>query len=163
MKTKLTQDLEYRFINYLYDKKYELAVQECALGARKRYGIVDILSYHGKRIGNGRGKQRTREVTWRCYEVKTSLQDFHSKHKWTFVGDYNYFVVPEDLYDLIANDIPDGIGCYIWNGRVDGFKIVKRASRKKKPLSDSQMMHDFLVSVTRDSRRWVKNKYKEAR
>lgn len=156
MKTKLTKDLEYRFVDYLYDKRYELAVLECALGAKKKYGIVDVLSYHGKRVSNGRGRKRTREVTWRCYEIKTSKIDFYSKHKWTFVGDYNYFVVPEDLYNEIKQDIPDGVGCYTWNGRVNGFEIVKRASRKNKPLSDSQMMHDYLVSNNRDARRWIK-------
>ena len=159
MKTKLTKDIEFHFINYLYNEKYELAVRECALGARKRYGIVDLLSYHGKRIGNGRGKPRTRDVTWRCYEIKTSKTDFYSPHKWTFVGDYNYFVVPEDLYDVIKEDIPAGVGCYVWDGYIGGFKIIKRAQRQKKPLSDSQTMHDYLVSNNRDARRWVKHTY----
>jgi len=158
MKTDLTKEIESRFIDFLYFKKYELAVQECSLGSRGRYGIVDILSYHGKRVGNGRGRPVTREVTWRCYEIKTSKQDFYSPHKWTFVGDYNYFVVPEDLYDEIKNDIPKGIGCYVYNGLRDGFRVVKKASRKKRPLSDSQMMHDYLVSNNRDARRWVRHK-----
>lgn len=156
MKTDLTREIEIRFIDYLYNVKYELAVQECALGAGKRYGIVDILSYHGKRIGNGRGKPRTREVTWRCYEIKTSKQDFYSPHKWTFIGDYNYFVVPEDLYDIIKDDIPKGVGCYVYNGRVDGFRIAKKAARQKLVLSESQIMHDYLVSGNRDARRWMK-------
>lgn len=157
MKTALTLEIELRFIEYLYDKRYELAVRECAIGRRKRYGIVDILSYHGKPVSNGRGKPRTREATWRCYEIKTSKADFYSPHKWTFVGDYNYFVVPEDLYNEVKKDIPDGIGCYTYNGKVNGFKIVKRASIKKTRISHSQLMHDYLVSNNRDARRWVKS------
>ena len=155
MKSQLTKDLELRFVNYLYDKRYELAVLECSLGANKKYGIVDVLSYHGQRISHGRGKPRTRDVTWRCYEIKTSKTDFYSKHKWTFVGDYNYFVVPDNLYETIKADIPEGVGCYIWDGKVNGFTIKKRAKVSKKPLSDSQMMHDYLVSNNRDARRWV--------
>lgn len=158
MKTKITKDIEIRFIDYLYEYKYELAVQECAIGARKKYGIVDILSYHGKPVSNGRGKPRTREVTWRCYEIKTSKPDFYSKHKKTFVGDYNYFVVPESLYETIKDDIPKGIGCYVYDGRINGFRIVKKSARKALVLSDSQLMHDYLVSNNRDARRWVKQK-----
>lgn len=158
MKTDLTREIESRFIDFLYDNKYELAVQECSLGIGGRYGIVDILSYHGKSVSNGRGRPRTRSVTWRCYEIKTSKQDFYSPHKWTFVGDYNYFVVPEDLYHEIKDDIPKGIGCYVYNGLRNGFTSTKKASRKKKPLSDSQIMHDYLVSNNRDARRWVRHR-----
>lgn len=157
-KTKLTKEIEVNFINYLYDKKYELAVRECAIGMRKRYGIVDILSYHGKSIANGKGKPRTREVTWRCYEIKSSKADFYSPHKWTFVGDYNFFVIPEDLYEEIKDDIPEGIGCYVYDGTKYGFKIIRRSKRRKSPLAPSQLMHDFLVSSTRDARRWIKSK-----
>lgn len=158
MKTDMTREIEIRFVDFLYEKKYELAVMECALGARKKYGIVDVLSYHGKLVSHGRGKQRTREVTWRCYEVKTSKQDFFSPHKWTFIGDYNYFVVPEALYDVIKNDIPKGVGCYIYNGRVNGFKVAKKASKARVKQTETQMMHDYLVSNNRDARRWVKQK-----
>lgn len=158
MKTTLTKEIEIRFIDFLYDVKYELAVQECALGAGKRHGIVDILSYHGKRMSHGRGVPRTREVTWRCYEIKTSKQDFYSKHKWTFIGHYNYFVVPVELYDTIKDDIPKGVGCYVYNGLINGFSVAKKASRQKLRLTESQMMHDYLVSNNRDARRWVKHK-----
>lgn len=141
-------------IEYLYDEKYELAVRECAIGMRKRYGIVDILSYHGKSISNGRGRPRTREVTWRCYEIKSSKQDFYSPHKWTFVGHYNYFVMPENLYEEVKKDIPKGVGCLVFNGTT--FRNIKRANRKKMRISDSQIMHDYLVSSNRDARRWIR-------
>ena len=155
-KTTITKEIELNFIQFLYDKKYELAVKECMLGVGGHYGIVDLLSYHGKSIANGRGRPRTREVTWRCYEIKTSKADFYSKHKWTFVGHYNYFVVPADLYPIIEKDIPKGVGCYIYIGGRQGFKVIKRAARRKIPMSDSEIMHDFLVSNNRDARRWAK-------
>lgn len=156
MKTKLTKEIEQNFIHFLYEKKYELAVIECWLG---RYGIVDLLSYHGELISNGRGKPRTRSVTWRCYEVKSSKADFYSKHKWSFIGHYNYFVMPEELYDIVKQDIPKGIGCYVYR---DGkFKSAKKASKAKLKVSDSQMQHDFLVSSARDARRWMD--YKQER
>lgn len=154
-KTTLTKEIELELIKYLYDKKYELAVRECAIGLRKRYGIVDILSYHGKSIGNGRGKLRTRDVTWRCYEIKSSKEDFYSPHKWTFVGHYNFFVMPEELYPVVEQDIPEGIGCIVYDGY--NFRNVKRSSRRNLKISESQIMHDYLVSCNRDARRWIKN------
>lgn len=156
MKTSITKEIEMNFIDFLYDKKYEFAVQECSI-AGGRYGIVDILSYHGKRQGNGRGRPRTRVVTWKCYEIKVSKADFYSKHKLTFVGDYNYFVVPIELYPIIEKDIPKGIGCYVYNG-ID-FRVVKKASKQKMTISESQMNHDFLVSSSRDARRWMRTKF----
>lgn len=152
-KTVLTKAIEKDFINYLYNKKYELPVMECAIGLGKRNGIVDILSYHGKSIRHGKGKPRTREVTWRCYEIKTSKADFYSPHKWTFVGHYNYFVMPEELYAVVSKDIPKEIGCILYKDRE--FKSIKKATRGIMRISESQIMHDFLVSCNRDARRWM--------
>lgn len=156
MKTNLTKEIEMNFVEFLYDEKYEFAVQECSIGGRRRYGIVDILSYHGKKERNGRGKLGTRAITWRCYEIKVSKADFYSKHKLTFVGDYNYFVIPLELYEIVKDDIPKGIGCYVYDGRT--FKVIKKASKQKMKVSESQMNHDFLVSSSRDARRWMRNK-----
>ncbi len=38
--------------------------------------------------------------TWRCYEIKISKTDFRSKAKNTFIGHYNYYVMPQELYEL---------------------------------------------------------------
>ena len=34
---------------------------------------------------------------FRCYEIKVSKSDLRSPAAWSFYGDYNYFVVPEEL------------------------------------------------------------------
>ncbi len=54
------------------------------------HGIVDTLSC-----------RLTTENTfeWRCYELKVSLADFRSKAKLSFIGNYNYFVLPKALYE----------------------------------------------------------------
>lgn len=57
------------------------------------------------------GKERVDYITydtkgiWRCYEIKVSKSDFHSKAKKTFIGHYNYFVVTRELYNEIKNEI----------------------------------------------------------
>lgn len=41
-----------------------------------------------------------------CYEVKSSVEDFHSKNGHNFLGDYNYYVMPEEVYEQIKKEIP---------------------------------------------------------
>ena len=157
MKTLLTKEIEMKFVEFLYEEKNELSVQECAINGGK-HGIVDILSYHGKLERKGRGIPVERSVTWRCYEIKVSKADFYSKHKLTFVGHYNYFVLPQELFDVVKDDIPKGIGCYVYDGKT--FRASKKASRKTMRISQTQMQHGFLVSSARDARRWMRNKDK---
>lgn len=33
-----------------------------------------------------------------CFEVKSSVEDFHSPNGHNFIGDYNYYVMPEDVF-----------------------------------------------------------------
>lgn len=37
-----------------------------------------------------------------CYEVKSSVKDFHSKNGHNFLGDYNHYVMPEEVYESRA-------------------------------------------------------------
>ncbi len=47
---------------------------------------------------------------FRCYGIKVTKQDFYSKCKKTFVGNYNYYVMPKDLYLQVKDEIPKEIG-----------------------------------------------------
>ena len=49
---------------------------------------------------------------FRCYEIKISKSDFHSEHGHNFVGHYNYYVMPKELYEQIKDEIPKEIGVY---------------------------------------------------
>lgn len=40
-----------------------------------------------------------------CYEVKSSVEDFHSKNGHNFIGDFNYYVMPEDVYEKVKDEI----------------------------------------------------------
>lgn len=52
-------------------------------------------------------KERVDYVTFntkgiiRCYEIKVTESDLNSKNKLSFWGDYNYLVLPKDLYDTL--------------------------------------------------------------
>jgi hypothetical protein len=68
-------------------------------------GIVDTLSYQ---------ELPDKSIEWRCYELKVTKSDFHSKAKLSFIGHYNYFVLPLKLYQEVADEIPAKIGVLIY-------------------------------------------------
>ena len=90
MKTKTTKKLE-KLLSQKFDNRSEFYVFECTYGW---YGkeIVDCIMYNCQR-----------EVC--CYEIKQSLQDFHSKNKLSFFGNKNYFVMPYELYKKVEREI----------------------------------------------------------
>lgn len=45
-----------------------------------------------------------------CYEVKSSVEDFHSPNGHNFLGDFNYYIMPQKVYDTVRTGIPYGIG-----------------------------------------------------
>ena len=75
---------------------------------------------------------------WRCYEIKISKSDFHSKNHNTFVGNYNYYVLTNELYEQIKDEIPDGIGVYV------GASLVKRAKKRELQV-DKQILNDSMI------------------
>ena len=99
---------------------------------------VDCLSYDTNGI-------------WRCYEIKVSKADFHSKAKKTFCSNYNYYVLTSDLYEEIKDEIPNHIGVYV------GGSLVKKA--KKQELSvDEQVLKDSMIrSLYRESEKILKS------
>lgn len=76
--------------------------------------------------------------TWRCYEIKVSKSDFYSKAHNTFIGHFNYYVMPKELYEQVKNDIPSHIGVYC-NGC-----SIKRAKRQQLG-EDEQVLKDSLI------------------
>ena len=60
----------------------------------------------------------------RCYEIKVTKHDFRSKHGHSFLGHYNYYVMPEKLYQEVRDEIPYHVGVF-----VEGLRQVKKARR----------------------------------
>lgn len=90
------------------------------------------------------GKERVDYITydtkgiWRCFEIKVSKADFHSKAKKTFIGHYNYYVMPSKLYEQVKDEIPNHIGVYC------GSSLVKRAKRQELGV-DEQILKDSMI------------------
>lgn len=90
-----------------------------------------------------------------CYEVKSSVDDFHSKNGHNFIGDYNYYVMPEEVFDQIQHEIPFNVGVYIpecKNHKGDWYdlKPIKKAQRKNRDRPIQEMLLMMFRSAARD-------------
>ena len=118
-------------------------------------GIVDTLSY--QQLPDG-------QIEWRCYELKVTKADFHSKAKLSFIGHYNYFVLPQQLYLEVQSEIPDHIGVLIYRAfdqralelapqplRTPGFlTVAKKAQRQYLQVEQTPLISHFITSLFRE-------------
>ena len=170
MKTQTTKDLE-KLLEKHFNSRNDFYVFECTLGW---YGkeIVDCVMYNCQREVN-------------CFEIKQSVQDFHSKNKLSFFGNKNYFVMPYELYEKVKNEIPYEIGCYvaidhleskeelitnqcgitnkkIWAEPVNGMKelyCIKTAKRVDLKADKEVILSSMLRSMQRDLNRGRRFEY----
>lgn len=90
-----------------------------------------------------------------CYEVKSSVEDFHSKNGHNFIGDYNYYVMPEEVYAAVSLEIPYYVGVFIpesknYKGDWYNLKSVKKARRKDRNRPLHEMLFMMFRSYARD-------------
>lgn len=104
------------------------------------------------------GKERCDFITydtkgiWKCYEIKTSLEDFRSNAALTFCGHYNYFVMTKELFEKVKHEIPKHIGVYV--NYYKEVKSVKRASKQKLSINEKVLKDSFLRSVFREAEKY---------
>lgn len=88
-----------------------------------------------------------------CYEVKSSVEDFHSKNGHNFIGDFNYYIMPEEVYEAVCSEIPYYVGLYIPAGEMwRSLKSVKKAKRKNRDRPVAEMLLMMFRSAARDRR-----------
>lgn len=83
-----------------------------------------------------------------CYEVKSSVEDFHSPNGHNFLGDFNYYVMPQQVYDTVRTEIPYGIGVYCPTGTE--LHSVRNARRRSRERPVSEMLLMMFRSANRD-------------
>lgn len=135
-----------------------LRLEESIYQATKKQGTFGCFEVTIGWFGNERVDYLTYSTdgTWRCYEVKATVSDFRSKAAKTFVGHLNYFVMPQELYDKVKGEIPDGIGVYI-----DGTSTV-RAKRRELGVDEKILWQSMIRSLAREyqnTRRSEKRSY----
>lgn len=90
-----------------------------------------------------------------CYEVKSSVEDFHSKNGHNFIGDFNYYVMPEDVYEKVKDEIPYKVGGLVpekknYRGEWYDLKSVKKSARKDRERPVSEMLLMMFRSAARE-------------
>jgi hypothetical protein len=150
-KTELTKKLE-RDLYFATEKQGVFRCFEVTIGFRGKQRC-DFMTYDTNGI-------------WRCYEIKISKSDFRSKAKNTFVGHYNYYCMPEELYEQVKDEIPNHIGVvcvysyklYKSNNKM-GYAVKTIKNPKKQKLkTNEQILKDSLIrSLSRDVEKWMKN------
>ncbi|KRK95447.1 hypothetical protein [Companilactobacillus futsaii] len=152
MKTKLTKDLESTLYQYCLEQG-SYVVEEVSMPDKK--GIVDTLSY--QQLSDG-------QIEWRCYELKVTKADFHSKAKLSFIGNYNYFVLPQKLFEEVKAEIPTHIGVLIYRAfdqkaienspqtlRAPGFlTVAKKAQYQDLQVDETKLTSHFIASLFRE-------------
>ncbi|KOP29503.1 hypothetical protein ADM98_11575 [Exiguobacterium sp. BMC-KP] len=88
---------------------------------------------------------------FRCYEIKVSVSDFRSKAKNSFCGHYNYYVMTDELYQKVKDEIPKHVGVYI------GTQSKKRAIRQIPLVSEDVLMMSLLRSLSREADKLYKS------
>lgn len=135
MKTKETTALE----DILYETTHKQGVFCCFEVTIGWYGKerVDYMTYDT-------------EGVFRCYELKVTKSDFHSPCHNSFVGHYNYYVLPEALYEEVKGEIPDGVGVYIQQGKF--LTSARRAKRQEVDEDTLNVLRNSLIrSLSREA------------
>lgn len=92
-----------------------------------------------------------------CYEIKSSVEDFRSKNGHNLIGDFNYYVMPYEVYEKIHMVLPYNVGVMcpqLPDGSFFGRPTLvtkKNAKRKDRTRPLSEM----LLMMWRSSRREI--------
>ncbi|OJG25939.1 hypothetical protein RU98_GL000816 [Enterococcus caccae] len=132
---------------YYCRENSDIVVEEVTMPADQ--GIVDTLSCR---------LTAENRFEWRCYELKASKADFRSKAKLSFIGNYNYFVLPAALFAKIKEDIPDHIGVMVYhhylpteNQMLPGYlSIEKKPQRQELLVNEQELLFRLITAQARE-------------
>ncbi|MEX2803833.1 hypothetical protein AB3329_01765 [Streptococcus sp. H31] len=156
-KTTLTKTVEKAILNH-NNKMGVFACVEVMIGNWRsksaitdQIEIVDVMTYETTGL-------------LKCWEVKTSLADLKSKALLSFYGDYNYLVLPYELFvqasdkELLTKYYWQGIGVFSFK---DGKLYCERKAKKKTVDLGLKvlMLESMNRSLARDAGKYYRQYY----
>lgn len=141
MKTDETTSIENALFNYCYDLN-QYAVEEVSMP--RNFGIVDMLSV--QYLGS---QDKGFKKIWRFFEIKITKADFFSKAVHSFHGHYNYYVLPEKLFDQVHESISSEIGVII-SDKYFNLNLIKKPRRKQLDIQEEFLDRAILNSMARE-------------
>lgn len=82
---------------------------------------------------------------------KQAFEDFHSGHGLNFLGDYNYLVMPSDVYAAVSQEVPHYVGIYTPDG--NELACIRKAKRHNRTKSVPEMLLMMFRSASREYRK----------
>lgn len=148
MKTKATKDIETRLMISNHKMNtfccLEVGIVFKVKKPRENYPQYYVTKYDTE-ICDFMTYEQDKAI-FRCYEIKVTKQDFYSKAKKTFVGNYNYYAMPKELYKEVIQDIPKEIGV------VDQYgNCLKRARKVDLKIDKEKLLVSMLKSLNREN------------
>lgn len=141
-----TKEIENIAYNYLWKKGwygvFEVAIPRAIVNKYHRER-VDLLSYETSGI-------------YRAYEIKNSKSDFYSKCSWSWIGNYNYFIMPYELYIEVKKDIPEDIGVWVVREHSKSMECIKRPKHRELLCSSADMMFALMQAMSREYKKYRK-------
>jgi hypothetical protein len=115
--------------------------------ATQKQGVFGCLEVTIGWFGNERVDYMTYDTNniWRCFEIKVSKSDFHSKAHNTFVGHFNYYVMTQELFEQVKNEIPEYIGVYI------GGYLTRKAKKQELKVDEQVLKNSMIRSLCREA------------
>ena len=146
-----TKEIENIAYNYLWKKGwygvFEVAIPRAIVNKYHRERL-DFLTYETTGI-------------YRAYEIKRNKSDFYSGCAWSWIGNYNYFIMPHELYNEVKDDIPDGIGVWVIRERSKNMECIKKPKRRELLCSSADMQFAMLQAMSREYKKYRKLLEKE--
>lgn len=139
-KTKLTKQIEHALCREF----------------RRQYGCLEVSIGIGSQI-----KERCDYIVYdhykdifKCFEIKVSLADFKSSAAKSFVGHYNYYAMPWELYTQVADEIPKDIGVYVLSSN-EFLSCEKKAGKRTLSEENKLLLKDSMIrSLSRDANKF---------
>lgn len=130
MKTLETEDLEQRLLQRYFKMGSHIAFEVDLRWAMEWTIRKDQMSSQPKNIelddpGIADAVQVDNYGVITCFELKVTKSDFHSNARLSFIGNKNYYVMPEKLYEQVKDEIPPNIGVLVPLGNRD-LRFVKK-------------------------------------
>ena len=93
-----------------------------------------------------------------CYEIKSSVEDFHSKNGHNLIGDFNYYVMPYEVYEKVFLEIPYNVGVLCpdaFESPFFGKKTTLATKKNARRTNRTRPVAEMLLMMWRSSRREI--------
>lgn len=139
-----TKEIEHIAYNYLWKKGwygvFEVAVPRAIVNKYHRER-VDFLTYETTGV-------------YRAYEIKRDKADFYSGCAWSWIGHYNYFIMPYKLYVEVKQDIPKDIGVWVVREYSKDMECVKKPKKRELLCNSEDMQFAMLQALSREYKKY---------